>query len=60
VGDIRQTRLTAVGFDTDTHFILMEVSGDDLYFQAISRTGKTIDAGHVKRIERQNPPTIRR
>jgi hypothetical protein len=56
VGDIRQTRLTAAGFDTDTHFILMEISGDDLYFQAISRTGQTIDAGHVRRLEHPRPP----
>jgi hypothetical protein len=61
VNDIRPSRLTAAGFDTDTHFILMEISGDDLYFQAISRTGKTIDAGHVKRIDHATPPpSIRR
>jgi predicted phosphodiesterase len=44
-GDIRPTALTARGFDTDYSFILMEVTGDQLYFQAISRTGETVDAG---------------
>lgn len=48
-GDIRNTRLTARGFDTDYSFMLMEVSGDDLYFQAISRTGETVDAGVITR-----------
>jgi predicted phosphodiesterase len=49
-GDIRQpSALMARGFDTDFHFMLMEVSGDTLYFQAISRTGDTVDAGTIKR-----------
>jgi 3',5'-cyclic AMP phosphodiesterase CpdA len=46
-GDIRPTRLTARGFDTDYHFMLFEAAGDELYFQAISRTGETIDAGAI-------------
>jgi Calcineurin-like phosphoesterase len=45
--DIRPSPLTARGFDRDYHFMLMEVSGDALYFQAISRTGQTVDAGVV-------------
>lgn len=56
VGDIRKTRLTASGFDMDTHFMLMEISGDELYFQAISRAGQTIDAGRIQRLERPRPP----
>jgi len=48
-GDIRQTPLTARGFDTDYHFMLMEIAGDELFFQAISRTGQTIDAGVITR-----------
>jgi len=46
-GDINASSLTARGFDTDFHFMLMEVSGDTLYFQAISRTGETVDAGAI-------------
>lgn len=49
VGDIRQTDLTAQGFDRDFSFILMEVSGETLYFQAISREGATVDAGAITR-----------
>jgi 3',5'-cyclic AMP phosphodiesterase CpdA len=48
-GDIRPSPLNARGFDTDFHFLMMEVSGDELWFQAISRTGATIDAGVVTR-----------
>lgn len=47
--DIRATGLTARGFDTDYSFMLMEVSGDELFFQAISRTGQTVDAGVVRK-----------
>lgn len=46
-GDIRKTALTAKGFDTDFHFMLMEISGSELYFQAISRDGATVDAGVI-------------
>jgi predicted phosphodiesterase len=48
-GDIRPTDLTDVGFDRDYHFMLIEISGGELYFQAISRTGVTVDAGTVRR-----------
>jgi predicted phosphodiesterase len=49
-GDIRRpSDIMARGFDTDFHFLMMEVSGDTLYFQAISRTGETIDAGSITR-----------
>jgi len=55
-GDIRRdSPVLARGFDTDFHFMLMEVSGDTLYFQAISRTGETIDAGSITRTVR--PPS---
>jgi hypothetical protein len=29
--------------------MLMEISGDELYFQVISRTGQTVDAGVITR-----------
>jgi 3',5'-cyclic AMP phosphodiesterase CpdA len=40
--------LTEKGFDDDRHFMLMEISGDDLYFQAISRMGRTVDSGRFR------------
>jgi predicted phosphodiesterase len=48
-GDIRPTDLTDVGFDRDYHFMLIEISGDELFYQAISRTGATVDSGVVRR-----------
>jgi len=48
-GDLRATDMTAKGFDSDNHFMIVEISGDDLYFQAISRAGQTVDSGVVHR-----------
>jgi hypothetical protein len=54
--DISPSPWTAAGFDTDTHFMLMEISGDTLYFQAISRTGQTIDSGALRHGAEPEPP----
>ena len=48
-GDLKKTTQTAAGFDTDNSFLLVEISGDELDFQAISRTGKTVDYGSIMR-----------
>ena len=48
-GDVRPSPLTARAFDSDYHFMLMEISGRELYFQAISRKGETVDAGVISR-----------
>jgi len=49
-GNIRdQSPLTAKGFDTDNSFMLVEIDGDQLHFQTISRTGDTVDERVVTR-----------
>lgn len=45
--DFRQSSNLIKGFDTDRSFMLVEISGDKLYYQTISRTGITIDSGMV-------------
>jgi len=47
--DLRPSPDTIKGFDTDRDFMLMEIAGDDLYFQTISRTGETVDSGVLPR-----------
>jgi len=48
-GNLRQgSNIMAKGFDTDRTFMLMEISGDKLYFQTISRTGQTVDSGSLE------------
>ena len=46
-GDLRPSQLTAAGFDADRSFMLIEVSGKELSYQAISRMGKTVDHGTI-------------
>jgi 3',5'-cyclic AMP phosphodiesterase CpdA len=49
VGDLKRSSNTAAGFDQDCSFMLNEITGDDLFFQAISRTGQTVDRGVIHR-----------
>jgi hypothetical protein len=49
-GDIKKNSpLTEKGFDTDLSFMLIEITGDEMHFQVISRTGATVDSGVIKR-----------
>ena len=49
-GDIdRNSGLTASGFDTDLAFLAAEIIGDQMHFNAISRTGQTVDSGALSR-----------
>jgi hypothetical protein len=45
----RQSGLTAKGFDTDLAFMAAEIAGDEMYFNAISRVGQTVDSGVLTR-----------
>jgi len=48
-GDIVRSEFKAAGFDQDQSFMLVEISGADLYFQTISRAGLTVDSGSIHR-----------
>ncbi|HSI88915.1 MAG TPA: metallophosphoesterase [Pyrinomonadaceae bacterium] len=47
--DIKNRGLTAKGYDQDLSFMLVEVIGDAMIFQAVSRSGATVDSGVVIR-----------
>ena len=52
-GDLKiGSPLTEKSYDRDLHFMLFEVAGDQMYFQAIARTGETIDSGVIVRAKR--------
>jgi hypothetical protein len=55
-GDTRPAAMTAAYFDRDRVFSLVEIDGDDLFFQARSRTGGTVDSGVI---HRQTAPQTR-
>ena len=48
-GGMTPSAQTAAGFDQDQVFLLASIDGDDLSFQAISRTGRSVDAGVIRR-----------
>ena len=49
-GDIdRMSGLTAKGFDIDQAFMAVEIVGNEMFFNAISRTGQIVDSGVLTR-----------
>jgi len=56
VGDSHLGDLVEANFATDRSFMLIEVDRDELYYQAISMTGKTVDKGVIRRKASSKPP----
>jgi hypothetical protein len=55
-GDIdKQSNLTAKGFDTDQTFMAVEIAGDTMSFNAVSRLGQVVDSGVITRRVPQSP-----
>jgi 3',5'-cyclic AMP phosphodiesterase CpdA len=48
-GDVRPSAMTAAAFDQDQSFMLVDVAGERLTFETISRTGRVVDRGVVPR-----------
>jgi len=57
-GDLRKTALTEVGNDRDQSFMIVEVDDNELHFQAITRSGKTIDSGTLAQQEKPKPAPV--
>ena len=56
-GDIdKRSTITAKGFDTANVFMAVEISGDKMYFNAISTDGKVIDSGMIERRKKGEGP----
>jgi hypothetical protein len=54
--NIRPSELTAKGYAGDRHFMLVQIAGDKLYFEAVSRLGQIVDAGELERPEASDSP----
>jgi len=50
-GNIGDTGMTAKGYDQGYTFMLIEIAGDELFFQTLDADGKTIDSGSITRRE---------
>jgi 3',5'-cyclic AMP phosphodiesterase CpdA len=48
-GGITPSALTAASFADDRTFMLVEITGDQLFFQTVSRTGRIVDSGVIRR-----------
>jgi 3',5'-cyclic AMP phosphodiesterase CpdA len=48
-GNMSPSDQTAASFDKDQSFMVVEIAGTDMFFQAISRTGQTVDSGAIHR-----------
>jgi hypothetical protein len=46
-GGVTPKPTTAAAFDEDQSFMLVEIAGADMFFEAISRTGSTVDSGVI-------------
>jgi hypothetical protein len=49
MNNIKRSLDTIKGFDRDLAFGLFEITGDQIFFQAISRTGEIVDSGVIER-----------
>lgn len=49
-GDIRPSAMTAAFYDQEQAFMLVEIDNDQMFFQAVSRTGALVDSGVIERI----------
>ena len=48
-GDVHPTDINAAAFDQDQTFMLVEIEGDVMAFRTLSRTGRVVDAGEIRR-----------
>jgi len=48
-GDTNRSAMTAASFDQDNSFMIVEIDGNTMTFQTISRTGTTVDSGTIER-----------
>jgi 3',5'-cyclic AMP phosphodiesterase CpdA len=48
-GDVKTSAATAAYFDQDQAFMLVEIGGDELFFEAVARTGTVVDSGVIRR-----------
>jgi hypothetical protein len=48
-GDVERSEFKAAAFDQDQSFMLVEIAGANLFFQAISRMGQVVDSGTIRK-----------
>ena len=56
-GGLAKSNITDDGFDSDRTFMMIEITGDEMYFQTLSRAGNQVDSGVFRRPVRTPAPT---
>jgi Calcineurin-like phosphoesterase len=51
-GNMEPSDQTAASFDQDQSFMLVEIAGDEMFFESVSRTGRVVDSGLINRQRR--------
>ena len=46
-GDLRPAPFEASGFDQDRTFMAVEIAGEDMFFETVSRSGEMVDSGQI-------------
>ena len=54
-GGLDSTSQEAAGFDSDRCFMVVEITGDQMFFQTVSRSGQVVDSGIVNRAGTATP-----
>jgi predicted MPP superfamily phosphohydrolase len=54
-GNLKPDSTMEKGFDSDNAFMLVEIAGDEMYFEVISRTGEIVDSGVIPRTAQKIP-----
>jgi hypothetical protein len=54
-GDLQKSELTVYGNDSEYAFMLAEIVGDEMYYQAVNHKGVTLDAGSIRRVGKVDP-----
>lgn len=55
VRTLRRSAATAASFDREQTFTAVEVVGGDLFYQTVSRSGATVDAGGIRKRAQSSP-----
>ena len=59
-GDLaRNSPITAKGNDTELVFLIAEISKDEMTFNAVSRSGKVVDSGKIRRRGANGAPAVK-
>ena len=49
-GGVRRSETTAAAFDQEQTFMLVAIDGDVMSFRTLSRSGRVVDSGEIRRM----------